>query len=179
VDSQSVKTTSVGGVKGYDGGKQVKGRKRPVLVDTQGRVLTATVHPANIMDRDGIKLLLAGVKERFPRLHHLWLDSGYTGKDKGKDGVEQTLGWTVQIVRHPRKTTHIWAPTDAVIDWEAILPPAGFRVLARRWVVERTFAWLDQNRRLSKDYEHLCETSETLIYAAMTRLMVRRLPRTE
>jgi putative transposase len=78
-------------------------------------------------------------------------------------------------VRHPPKPRGVWAPADAVIDWAAILPPPGFQVLPRRWVVERTFAWLGQSRRLSKDYERLCATSETLIYLAMTRIMVRRL----
>lgn len=89
VDSQSVKTTGVGGVKGYDGGKQVKGRKRHLLVDTQGLLLKAKVHTANIMDRDGIKLLLEGAKDAFPRLQHVWLDGGYNGKNKGKDWVEK------------------------------------------------------------------------------------------
>ena len=177
VDSQSVKTTSVGGVKGYDGGKQVKGRKRHVLVDTQGLLLKAKVHAANIMDRDGIKLLLEGVKDAFPRLRHVWLDGGYNGKNKGKDWVEKVLGWTATVVRHPRKVTRVIIAADVEPDWDKILAPRGFRVLPRRWVVERTFAWVEQNRRLSKDYERLCETSETLLYAAMIRLMVRRLAR--
>ncbi len=175
VDSQSVKTTGVGGLRGYDGGKKIKGRKRHLLVDTQGLILKAIVHQASIMDRDGIKLLLEDIRAPFHQLRHLWLDAGYNGADKGKDWVEHALGWTVEIVKHPRKITHIWAPKDAVIDWTTILPPPGFRVLPRRWVVERTFAWLDQNRRLSKDYERLCTTSEALIYVAMIRLMVRRL----
>jgi putative transposase len=130
------------------------------------------------MDRDGIILLLGQVAQRFPRLSHLWLDAGYNGTGKGKEWVEQHLGWSVNVVRHPRKITHVWAPKDAVIDWETILPPPGFRVLPRRWVVERTFSWFGQNRRLSKDYERLCATSEACIYAAMMRLMIRRLART-
>ena len=178
VDSQSVKTTGVGGMRGYDGGKKITGRKRHVLVDTQGLLLKLKVHSAGIMDRDGIKLLLAQVQERFPRLSHLWLDAGYNGEDKGKDWVEKVLGWTADIVRHPRKITHVWAPKDAVIDWSKLLPPAGFGVLPRRWVVERTFSWCGHSRRLSKDYERLCETSEALVYIAMTRIMVRRLART-
>ena len=185
VDSQSVKTTSVGGPRGFDGGKKINGRKRHLLVDTQGLVLQVKVHEAGIMDRDGIKLLLTGdaaagegtVAEQFPRLTHLWLDSGYNGQGKGKEWVETTLGWTAEIVRHPPKPRGVWAPAGAVIDWAKILPPPGFRVLPRRWVVERTFAWLGQNRRLSKDYERLCATGEALIYAAMSRLMVRRLAR--
>ncbi len=177
VDSQSVKTTSVGGIKGYDGGKKVKGRKRQGLVDTQGLVLKAKVHAADIMDRDGIKLLLDGGKALFPRLRHVWLDAGYNGADKGKAWVEKTLGWTVTLVRHPRKITRVVIAADVEPEWDKILAPRGFRVLPRRWVVERTFAWMDQNRRLSKDYERVCETSETLMYAAMTRLMLRRLVR--
>ena len=177
VDSQSVKTTGVGGVRGYDGGKKVRGRKRPVLVDTQGLLLTLKVHSAAIMDRDGIKLLLEQAKERFPQLSHLWLDSGYNGEDKGKDWVEKVLGWTAEIVRHPRKITHVWAPEGMEIDWSKILPPRGFRVLPRRWVVERTFSWCGHSRRLSKDYERLCETSEVLMYIAMSRIMLRRLAR--
>ena len=175
VDSQSVKTTGVGGTRGFDGGKKVNGRKRHLLVDTQGLVIAAKVHAANIMDRDGIKLLLDPLQGAVARLKHLWLDAGYTGQGKGKDWVEQELGWTADIVRHPPKPRGVWAPADAVIDWAAILPPPGFRVLPRRWVIERTFSWLSHSRRLSKDYERLCETSEALIYIAMTRIMVRRL----
>jgi len=179
VDSQSVKNTGVGGEeRGYDGAKKVKGRKRHLLIDTQGLVLKAKVHAANIMDRDGIKLLLERVvEERFPRLCQLWLDKGYNGKDKGKDWVQKALGWTVDVVAHPPKIRHVWAPEGAVIDREKILPPPGFRVLPRRWVVERTFSWIDQNRRMSKDYERLTQTSEAFIYVAMTRLMTRRLVR--
>ena len=177
VDSQSVKTTAVGGVRGYDGGKKVTGRKRHVLVDTQGLLLKVTVHSAAIMDRDGITLLLEQANARFPRLSHLWLDAGYNGEDKGKDWVQKVLGWTAEIVRHPRKITHVWAPEGVVIDWSKILPPVGFRVLPRRWVVERTFSWCGQSRRLSKDYERLCETSEVLLYIAMSRIMLRRLAR--
>jgi putative transposase len=175
VDSQSVKTTGVGGPRGFDGGKKVNGRKRHLLVDTQGLVIAAKVHAASIMDRDGIKLLLEPLQGAVARLKHLWLDAGYTGQGKGKDWVEQALGWTADIVRHPPKPRGVWAPADAVIDWAAILPPPGFRVLPRRWVIERTFSWLSHSRRLSKDYERLCATSEALIYIAMTRIMVRRL----
>jgi putative transposase len=175
IDSQSVKTTGVGGPRGYDSGKKIKGRKRHLLVDTQGFVLKVKVHPADIMDRDGLILLVDGAPEQFPRLHHIWLDAGYNGKGKGKDWLETNLGWTAKIVQHPPKSRGVWVPPGVEVDWEKILPPPGFRVLPRRWVVERTFSWFGQNRRLSKDYERLCETEEAWIYAAMTRLMVKRL----
>jgi putative transposase len=181
IDSQSVKTTGVGGLRGYDGGKQVKGRKRHLLVDTEGLVLRAVVHQASIMDRDGVKLVLHGdVRSQFPRLRHVWLDAAYNGKGKGKDWIEQTLGWTAQIVQHPPRYKKVWVPNDIPpdqIDWSKYLPPPGFRVLPRRWVVERTFAWQSQQRRLSKDYERLCATSEAWIFLTMIRLMVRRLAR--
>jgi transposase len=178
IDSQSVKTTSIGGPRGYDGGKKGKGRKRHVLVDTQGLLLRAVVHPADVMDRDGALLLLPGAPAEFPRLSHVWLDSGYNGKGKGKDWIEHTLGWTAELVRHPRKVTRVLVLDERGVHWKKVEPTTtGFQVLPRRWVVERTFAWLDQNRRLSKDYEYLPETSATLMYIAMSRLMLRRLVR--
>ena len=104
VDSQSVKTAAVGGeARGYDGGKKIKGRKRHLLVDTKGFVLKAKVHSAKVMDWDGIKTLLQRVDMQFPRLKHLWVDAGYRGEDKGKDWVEKTLGWSVDLVERPRR----------------------------------------------------------------------------
>ena len=176
VDSQSVKSTGVGGEeRGYDGGKQIKGRKRHLLVDTEGLLLGAKVHAANVMDRDGIKLLLEGANDRFPRLSHLWLDAGYNGKGKGKDWVEKTLGWAAQIVRRPSRKR--WVPEGVELDWDKILPPEGFIVLPRRWVIERSLSWIGQNRRMSKDYERLPQSGEAFIYVAMSRVMSRRLAR--
>lgn len=181
VDSQSVKSTGVGGQqRGYDGAKKVKGRKRHLLVDTQGLVLKVKVHAASVMDRDGIKPLMERAKDLFARLSHLWLDAGYNGQGKGKDWVEKTLGLTAEIIRHPPKPRYVWVKEGEEPDWEKLrelLPPPGFRVLPRRWVVERTFSWIDQNRRMSKDYERLPETGEAFIYVTMSRLMVRRLAR--
>jgi putative transposase len=185
VDSQSAKTTGVGGeARGYDGGKKIRGRKRHLLVDTEGLVLKAKVHSAKVPDQDGLKLLLESARSRLPRLSHLWLDTGYQGR--GKDWAENVLGLSVEVVHRtpkpiPEKIAQIWAAEWAKegreIDWQRLLPRRGFEVLPRRWVVERTFAWLCHNRRMSKDYERLCSTGEAFVYIAMTRLMVRRLVR--
>lgn len=104
VDSQSVKSTGIGGKgRGYDSGKKVKGRKRHLLVDTEGLVLRAKVHGAGLFERDGIKTLFAGVQERLSWLAHLWLEAGYNAQGKGKDWVEKALGLAAEVARHPPK----------------------------------------------------------------------------
>jgi putative transposase len=185
VDSQSAKTTRVGGEqRGYDGNKKVRGRKRHLLVDTEGLVLKAKVHSAKVPDQDGLRLLLESARAEASRLKQLWVDAGYEGR--GKRWAEEVLGLSVEIVRRPRNPvpekvariwTEEWAKEGKEVDWQRLLPPRGFQVLPRRWVVERTFAWLSQNRRMSKDYERLCASAEAFVYAAMIRLMVRRLAR--
>ena len=188
VDSQSVKTTGVGGnERGFDPAKKVEGRKRHLLVDTdEGLVLEARVHSAKVPDQDGIsRLLLEQVRGRFGRLSHLWVDAGYQGR--GRKWVEEAMGLSVEeVVRKPPKPVpekvakvwaQEWAKEGKEVDWQRLMPPKGFRVLPRRWVVERTFAWICHNRRMAKDYERLCATGEAFVYAAMTRLMVRRLAR--
>lgn len=185
VDSQSVKTTGVGGeARGYDGGKKVRGRKRHLLVDTEGLVLKARIHSAKVPDQDGIRLLLESALDRPPRLSHLWVDAGYRGR--GRKWAEEVLGLSVEVVRKPpkpvpEKVAKVWAEEwskeGKKVDWQRLIPPRGFVTLPRRWVVERTFSWLGQNRRMSKDYERLCASAEVFVYAAMIRLMVRRLSR--
>jgi putative transposase len=183
VDSQSAKTTGVGGeARGYDGGKKIRGRKRHILVDTEGFILKIRVHSAKVPDQDGLRLLLESARARLRGLSHLWLDAGYQGR--GKEWAENVLGLSVEVVhRTPKPTSEKiariwaeeWAKEGEKIDWQRLMPRRGFEVLPRRWVVERTFAWLCHNRRMSKDYERLCATAEAFVYVAMTRLMVRRL----
>jgi putative transposase len=185
VDSQSVKTTGVGGKeRGFDPAKKVEGRKRRLLVDTEGLVLKAKVHSAKVPDQDGIRLLLDPARERLGRLSHLWADAGYQGR--GRRWAEEVLGLSVEVVRKPKKPVpeqvakiwaQEWAKEGKEVDWQRLMPPRGFRVLPRRWVVERTFAWISHNRRMAKDYERLCATGEAFVYVAMSRLMVRRLAR--
>jgi putative transposase len=158
IDSQSVKTSPVAGERGYDAGKKVNGRKRHLLVDVLGLLLAVYVHPANTQDRDGAKGLLTRAKAKgFIRLQLIWADGGYSGLPLAAWTLVMT-GWLLTIV-------------------ERAVGQVGFQVLPRRWVVERTLAWLGRYRRLSKDYEVLPQTSEAFIYAAMVHLMLKRLSR--
>ena len=183
VDSQSVKTTGVGGEqRGFDGGKKVRGRKRHLLVDTEGLVVEAKVHSAKVPDQDGIKRLLEPARSRLGRLIHLWVDAGYRGR--GKEWVEQALGLEVEVVNRspkppPEKVLRVWArewfKEGREMDLSKLPTRPGFENLPRRWIAERTFAWISHNRRMAKVYEGLCSTGEAFIHASMTRLMVKRL----
>jgi transposase len=155
IDSQSVKTTEAGGPRGYDAGKKIKGRKRHLLTDTLGLPVTAVVHPADIQDRDGAPLVLAGARFLYPWLRHVFADGGYSGA-KLATALDKIGRWTVAIVKRR---------------------DAGFVVLPRRWVVERTLAWLNRNRRLAKDFEASLESALAWLYLASVKLLLRRLGR--
>ena len=154
LDSQSVKTTHLPGVRGYDAGKKVNGRKRHLLVDTLGLLLAVLVTSAALSDPAGARLLLRRLGGACKKLRRIWVDGTYRG---------HLLEW---VILHCRFRLQPVLRSDE---------QKGFVVLPRRWVVERTFAWLTQCRRLGKDYEVLPCSSEAMIYIAMTRLMVRRL----
>jgi putative transposase len=140
IDSQSVKTNEQGGIDGYDAGKKVAGRKRHILVDTMGLIVAVVVHSAGIQDRDGAKLVLDRIRDEHPaRLGLIWADGGYAGKLI--EWTKRECGWVLEIVKR----------NDDL---------KGFKVLPRRWVVERTFAWLGRFRRMSKDYEFNPSASE-------------------
>jgi putative transposase len=158
MDSQSVKTVEESAhPSGYDAHKNVKGRKRHLLVDTLGLPLSVYLTSADVQDRVGARCLLAGLKPFVPRLKKIWADGAYAG-EKLAGWLEEQSGWELEIVERDREAK-------------------GFEVSPKRWIVERTFSWLIRNRRLSKDYERLVQTSETFIEVAMIRLILRRLAR--
>jgi putative transposase len=158
-------------VHGYDGAKKVNGRKRHLLADTLGIVLKAHVTAADAGDRDGAAVLLRGIRSAFPRLASGWVDQGYRGPFL--DWARQVAGVELQVVaRRDGGMRRSWAPAGAP---PRVVPR--FAVVPRRWVIERTFAWLGRYRRLSKDYEYLPVTSENAIYLAMSITLLRRMGR--
>jgi len=156
LDSQSVKSAGHGGEVGYDAAKRIKGRKRHLLVDTLGLVLGVDVTPASTPERDGPQSVLGEALGWFTKLRRLWVDGGYTGENFAQWVKDQLPKLAVEVVKRSDSTV-------------------GFKVLPRRWVVERTFGWLMQNRRLVRDYENTETSAEAWIYIAMIRLQLRRL----
>jgi len=151
---RSVKTTEVGGPKGYDAGKKVSGRKRHIVVDTEGRIIGAAVHEANIQDRDGAKWVFPQMKDKYPRLELIWADGAYSSKLV--PWVKENIGYSLEIVKRSDNTK-------------------GFKILPRRWVVERTFGWFNRFRRLSKDFEYLLVISENVMHITMISILLKRL----
>jgi transposase len=156
IDSQSVKTTECGGPRGFDAGKKIKGRKRHIVTDTEGCLVGVQVHAADIQDRDGAPNLFASIRAIYPWLRHVFADGGYAG-DKLSDAMAALGQWTFEIIKRSETAKHT------------------FELLPRRWVVERTFAWLGRCRRLAKDFEATIESAVAWILIAHIRRLTRRL----
>ena len=155
MDAQSVKNTDTAGSKGYDAGKKVKGRKRHIITDTNGFLVHAIVHSADIQDRDGAPMVLRDTRYSFPWLRHVFADGGYAG-DKLKNALTEIGDWTIEVIKR----------SDRV---------KGFVVLPRRWVVERSFAWLNRNRRLAKDFENTIASATAWLFLASVQMLARRI----
>lgn len=157
IDSQSVKTTESGGPRGFDAGKKIKGRKRHIVTDTEGHLVGLQVHPADIQDRDGAPDVLTSIRSLYPWLRHIFADGGYGG-NKLRDAMAALGQWSFEIIKR----------SDTA---------KGFELLPRRWVVERTFAWLGRCRRLAKDFEVTIQSATAWILVAHIRRLTRRLAR--
>lgn len=191
IDSQSVKTSEQGGERGIDGGKKVKGRKRQVLVDVQGLLLSVHIHPANISDKEGAKQLFLREPDKFNSIKRIFADGGYQGEFQLWLVREAKI--TLEIVKSIKYKGHVplkyqigkshKRQLELFDPKEIIVPPKmdqqaelrRFKIVKWRWIVERTLAWLSRNRRLSKDYEATPLSGESYCYLAMTRLMLKRL----
>ena len=157
IDSQTVKTTESGGPRGFDPAKRMKGRKRHLVTDTQGWLLTVQVHAADIQDNHGAVPLLKAVRRRFARLRHLFADRVYRGP-KLLNAISDVGRWTIEVVTRSQSV-------------------GTFKAEPRRWVIERTFAWFGRNRRLAKDFEQTIASAEAWIMLASIRVLSRRLAR--
>jgi transposase len=157
IDSQSVKSTESGGVRGFDAGKKIKGRKRHILTDTLGLMVGLVVHGADVQDRDGAPVVLRSIRHRYPWLRHVFADGGYGG-DMLRGRLSKIGQCTIEVIKRTDKAR-------------------GFEPLPRRWVVERTFAWLNRCRRIAKDFETSLDSAEAWILVANIRLLTRRLAR--
>ena len=154
IDCQSVKTTRRGGIRGVDGNKKINGRKRHVVVDTLGYVLAVVVHAANIHEVNGTELVMRKLKEKFLSLKVIFADGGYRGEII--EQVKNLFGYLLQIVLRTDKEKK-------------------FEVLPKRWIIERTFSWFENTRRLGKDYEYLLDTSEAMIQLASIKIMLNKI----
>jgi transposase len=154
IDSQSAKATDVAGLRGYDTGKKIKGRKHHIITDTQGHLVGLRLHTADIQDRDGAVGVIASIRQFSPWRRHLFADGGYAG-EKLTQALAELGTWTIEIIKRSNTAK-------------------GFEVLPRRWGVERTFAWLGRCRRLAKDFEATIASAEAWIFIASIRLMLRR-----
>ena len=157
IDSQSVKTTESGGIRGFDAGKKINGRKRHIVTDTSGLLVGLVVHSAAVQDRDGAAQVLKSIVKRWPWLRHVFADGGYAGP-KLKGALKRIGRFAIEIVKRTDKAK-------------------GFEVLPRRWVVERTFAWLGRCRRLARDFEKTIASAEAWILVASIRMLTRRIVR--
>jgi len=155
IDSQSVRTTESGGPRGYDAGKKIKGRKRHIVTDTDGNLVHGVIHTADIQNRDGAPVVVAEIAASFPWLRHLSADGGYAGQ-KLRNSIACLGQWTIEIIKR----------SDIA---------KGFEFLPRRWVVERTFAWLGRNRRLAKGFETTIASARCWLFAASVQLLERRI----
>lgn len=152
------------------GGKKVKGRKRHIITDTEGFILGCYVGGANENDREGVVKAIDRMHYKYDQVRKMWADMGYQGKDL-KNNMKEQYGIDLEIIKRPQK--RFWIHRDTAIELLP-KPEEGFKIQPRRWVVERTFAWLGRNRRLSKEYEFDTTSSENMIYLAINRLILRR-----